>query len=214
MSPFHLAFPVHDLALARRFYGEMLGCPEGRSADEWVDFNFYGHQIVAHLAPAEAGLAQRNAVDGHGVPVRHFGIVLPMKDWEAMAERCRRGHRVSSSSRTSASRASRASRRRCSSSIRRATRSRSRHSPTSRAVREMIRRTSMFGKITLALAAAGSFSTAQNLAPPPLPPHPALPIPLLPPPSLSPPLSSPPPSPSSPLACPNQLDHDKEYGAR
>ena len=87
MSPFHLAFPVHDLALAREFYGQTLGCPEGRSSQEWIDFNFYGHQIVAHLAPAEAGPAQRNAVDGHGVPVRHFGIVLPMKDWEAMAGR-------------------------------------------------------------------------------------------------------------------------------
>jgi uncharacterized protein len=87
LSPFHLAFPVHDLAAARRFYGELLGCPEGRSSDEWVDFNFYGHQIVAHLAPGEAGTAHRNAVDGHGVPVRHFGIVLPMADWEAMAAR-------------------------------------------------------------------------------------------------------------------------------
>jgi len=87
ISPFHLAFPVHDLALARRFYGETLGCPEGRSADDWVDFNFYGHQIVAHLAPGETGSAQRNAVDGHGVPVRHFGIVLPMAEWEAVAQR-------------------------------------------------------------------------------------------------------------------------------
>jgi uncharacterized protein len=87
LSPFHLAFPVHDMALAREFYGELLGCPEGRSADDWVDFNFYGHQIVAHLTPAETGLAQRNAVDGHGVPVRHFGIVLPMADWETLAAR-------------------------------------------------------------------------------------------------------------------------------
>ena len=87
MSPFHLAFPVHDLALARGFYGDILGCPEGRSSDEWVDFNFYGHQIVAHLAPAETGPAQRNAVDGHGVPVRHFGIVLPMAEWEALEQR-------------------------------------------------------------------------------------------------------------------------------
>ncbi len=87
LSPFHLAFPVHDIAAARAFYGDLLGCPEGRSADDWVDFNFHGHQIVAHLAPDEAGLAQRNAVDGHGVPVRHFGLVLPMAEWEKMAER-------------------------------------------------------------------------------------------------------------------------------
>ena len=87
LSPFHLAFPVHDLALARQFYGQTLGCPEGRSAPDWIDFNFYGHQIVAHLAPAETGPAQRNAVDGHGVPVRHFGIVLPMAEWERLAQR-------------------------------------------------------------------------------------------------------------------------------
>jgi hypothetical protein len=87
LSPFHLAFPVHDLAAARSFYGELLGCPEGRSSDEWVDFNFYGHQIVAHLAPDETGEARKSAVDGHGVPVRHFGIVLPMAEWEALAAR-------------------------------------------------------------------------------------------------------------------------------
>jgi uncharacterized protein len=89
LSPFHLAFPVHDLEAARRFYGGLLGCPEGRSSPEWVDFNFYGHQIVAHLAPGESGPAQRNAVDGHGVPVRHFGIVLPMADWQALADHLR-----------------------------------------------------------------------------------------------------------------------------
>jgi extradiol dioxygenase family protein len=89
LSPFHLAFPVHDLAQARRFYGGLLGCPEGRSSDEWIDFNFYGHQIVAHLAPGETGPAQRNAVDGHGVPVRHFGIVLPLAEWTALSERLR-----------------------------------------------------------------------------------------------------------------------------
>ena len=87
MSPFHLAFPVHDLAAARAFYGEGLGCPEGRCSPDWVDFNFYGHQIVAHLAPNETGLAQRNEVDGDAVPVRHFGIVLPMADWQALADR-------------------------------------------------------------------------------------------------------------------------------
>ena len=87
MPPFHLAFPVRDLAEARRFYGELLGCPEGRSSPDWIDFNFYGHQIVAHLAPDETGEVRRSAVDGHGVPVRHFGIVLPLPEWEALAER-------------------------------------------------------------------------------------------------------------------------------
>ncbi|MBU4611443.1 VOC family protein [Achromobacter sp. GG226] len=87
MPPFHLAFPVHDLAAARRFYGELLGCPEGRSSDEWVDFNFYGHQIVAHLAPDECGTAQANDVDGKNVPVRHFGAVLTLAQWEALAEK-------------------------------------------------------------------------------------------------------------------------------
>ncbi|HEX5209446.1 MAG TPA: VOC family protein [Steroidobacteraceae bacterium] len=89
LSPFHVAFPVHDLAQARAFYGGTLGCPEGRSSEEWIDFNFYGHQIVAHLAPGETREAQRNTVDDHGVPVRHFGIVLPMAEWEALAERLR-----------------------------------------------------------------------------------------------------------------------------
>lgn len=87
LSPFHLAFPVHDLQAARQFYGGLLGCTEGRSSPEWIDFNFYGHQIVAHLAPGETAAAQRNAVDGHGVPVRHFGLVMPMADWQAMAAR-------------------------------------------------------------------------------------------------------------------------------
>jgi extradiol dioxygenase family protein len=87
LHPFHLAFPVHDLAAARLFYGELLGCPEGRSAPDWIDFDFFGHQIVAHLAPAETGMASTNAVDGHGVPVRHFGIVLPMEAWQAMADK-------------------------------------------------------------------------------------------------------------------------------
>ena len=87
LPPFHLAFPVHSLEAARGFYGGLLGCPEGRSSPEWVDFNFHGHQIVAHLAPQETGAAATNAVDGHGVPVRHFGVVLPMEEWKAMAQR-------------------------------------------------------------------------------------------------------------------------------
>lgn len=89
LSPFHVAFPVHDLAAARAFYGGTLGCPEGRSSEDWIDFNFFGHQIVAHLAPEETGQARRNTVDNQGVPVRHFGIVLPMPEWEALAERLR-----------------------------------------------------------------------------------------------------------------------------
>ena len=87
LRPFHLAFPVHDLAAARRFYGETMGCTEGRSSEEWVDFDFYGHQIVAHRAPGEAGDRANNHVDGHGVPVPHFGVVLAMADWQALAER-------------------------------------------------------------------------------------------------------------------------------
>lgn len=86
LPPFHLAFPVHDLAEARKFYGELLGCDEGRSSDEWIDFDFRGHQIVAHLAP-DAGDRASNPVDGHDVPVPHFGLVLPMEDWRAMADR-------------------------------------------------------------------------------------------------------------------------------
>ena len=86
---FHLAFPVHDLAQARQFYGELLGCPEGRSSHEWVDFDFHGHQIVAHLAPGEVGHRSTNAVDGDDVPVRHFGAILSMDDWQALADKLR-----------------------------------------------------------------------------------------------------------------------------
>jgi hypothetical protein len=85
---FHLAFPVRDLAEARAFYGGVLGCPEGRSAPDWVDFDFHGHQIVAHLAPAEAAAAT-SLVDGEDVPVRHFGLILEPADWRAVAERLR-----------------------------------------------------------------------------------------------------------------------------
>lgn len=87
LPPFHLAFPVHDLAAARGFYGDLLGCPEGRSADHWIDFNFHGHQIVAHLAPDAAPRHHQNRVDGDDVPVPHFGAVLPMKQWEEAAAR-------------------------------------------------------------------------------------------------------------------------------
>jgi extradiol dioxygenase family protein len=87
IPPFHLAFPVHSIAAAREFYGDLLGCPEGRSSEVWVDFNFYGHQIVAHLAPEEAGHRSTSAVDGHAVPVRHFGAVLSIAQWQALADR-------------------------------------------------------------------------------------------------------------------------------
>ncbi|HSF91648.1 MAG TPA: VOC family protein [Paracoccaceae bacterium] len=87
MHPFHLAFPVNDLTAARAFYKDLLGCREGRSSEAWVDFDFYGHQIVAHLAPDECGAAQTNAVDGHGVPVRHFGLVMSIDEWQAAADR-------------------------------------------------------------------------------------------------------------------------------
>jgi uncharacterized protein len=86
LSPFHLAIPVHDLAAARAFYGELLGCPEGRSADRWVDFDLYGHQLVVHLSDG-AGDRGSNPVDGHDVPVPHFGVVLPWAVWERLAER-------------------------------------------------------------------------------------------------------------------------------
>ncbi|MBB3764938.1 VOC family protein [Sphingomicrobium lutaoense] len=85
LAPFHLAFPVDDLAAARRFYGELLGCREGRSSAEWVDFDFHGHQIVAHLAP-DAGDRASNPVDGHEVPVPHFGLLLPVAQWQALAD--------------------------------------------------------------------------------------------------------------------------------
>ena len=91
LPPFHLAFPVHDLSVARQFYGDLLGCSEGRSSSEWVDFNFYGHQIVAHLAPDECGHRSTSAVDGHNVPVRHFGAILPLPEGETLAARLKAG---------------------------------------------------------------------------------------------------------------------------
>jgi extradiol dioxygenase family protein len=87
---FHLAFPVDDIAKARAFYGGVLGCREGRSAPDWVDFDFYGHQIVAHLAPDEVGHRSTSKVDDHDVPVRHFGAILSMQEWEALAEKLRK----------------------------------------------------------------------------------------------------------------------------
>ncbi len=90
LRPFHLAFPVHDLEAARAFWGGVMGCPEGRSSAEWIDFDFFGHQIVAHLVTdrAEAeGDDGANPVDGHDVPVPHFGIVLTLDDWQTLADR-------------------------------------------------------------------------------------------------------------------------------
>lgn len=87
VRPFHLAFPVDDLEAARAFYGGVLGCPEGRSSDHWIDYDFFGHQIVAHLAPGRGGRQASNAVDGDEVPVPHFGVVLDMDGFDALAGR-------------------------------------------------------------------------------------------------------------------------------
>lgn len=88
LSPFHLAVQVNDLAKAREFYGELLGCREGHSANTWVDFDFFGHQFVCHLnADKKPGGDHCNEVDGHGVPVPHFGIVLDMQRWSELADR-------------------------------------------------------------------------------------------------------------------------------
>ena len=90
MPPFHLAIKVSDIAAARDFYTGLLGCAEGRSSDTWVDFNFYGHQLVCHLVPpgqtrVRAG-TYSNPVDGHAVPIPHFGVVLEMDQWNELAE--------------------------------------------------------------------------------------------------------------------------------
>ncbi|MBL6853313.1 MAG: VOC family protein [Alphaproteobacteria bacterium] len=84
---FHLAFPVRSLREARAFYGNLLGCPEGRSSDEWVDFDFFGHQIVAHLSADVREVQAHNAVDGEQVPVRHFGVILSMSEWKKLADK-------------------------------------------------------------------------------------------------------------------------------
>jgi uncharacterized protein len=97
LTPFHVAVQVRDIAEARHFYREILGCSEGRSAAQWVDFNLYGHQFVCHLNPGlgKTGklTSHYNPVDGQGVPVPHFGVVLEMSDWRALAERVR-GHGI------------------------------------------------------------------------------------------------------------------------
>ncbi len=87
MRPFHLAFPVSDLDAARHFYSAVLGCEEGRSSDQWIDFNLFGHQIVAHLVPGARGSQTTNPVDGHNVPVPHFGVVLDLASFDSLAAR-------------------------------------------------------------------------------------------------------------------------------
>jgi len=84
---FHLAFPVNDLDQARAFYGGLLGCPEGRSAEDWIDFDFHGHQIVTHRTPMDARGPATNLVDGEAVPVRHFGVILELEAWKSLADR-------------------------------------------------------------------------------------------------------------------------------
>ena len=87
LSPFHLAIPVKDLSQSRQFYGELFGCPEGRSDTNWVDFDFFGHQLVCHVDPKASNRSVGNPVDGHSVPIPHFGIVLDMERWSELAER-------------------------------------------------------------------------------------------------------------------------------
>ena len=90
LCPFHVAFPVHDLTAARYFYTQLLGCAEGRCSASWIDFDLYGHQIVAHLKPGMApAVVHHNAVDGEAVPVPHFGVILAWDDWQALAVRLR-----------------------------------------------------------------------------------------------------------------------------
>jgi extradiol dioxygenase family protein len=88
-QPFHLAIPVHDLGAARAFYGGVFGCPEGRSSHDWVDFDFFGHQVVAHLDPGKMKHVHHNEVDGQDVPVPHFGVVMEWGAWHRLAERLR-----------------------------------------------------------------------------------------------------------------------------
>lgn len=86
IPPFHLAFPVSDLDKTLAFYRDLLGCRTGRTSERWIDFNFFGHQITAHLRPEEVRQAQTNEVDGHNVPVRHFGAVLEWEQWHRLAD--------------------------------------------------------------------------------------------------------------------------------
>lgn len=87
IPPFHLAFPVKDLKETDQFYSNILGCSKGRSSDHWIDYNLFGHQVVAHLAPEDAGKGSTNDVDGHQVPVKHFGVILEWQQWHDFAEK-------------------------------------------------------------------------------------------------------------------------------
>ena len=88
MSPkFHLAFPVHNLELSREFYTKVLGCTLGRESDNWIDYNFYGHQVVAHLSPDDCTDPRTNLVDGDQIPARHFGVILPWNQWIDLCEK-------------------------------------------------------------------------------------------------------------------------------
>ena len=89
MRPFHLAFPVDNLEKTREFYTKVLGCNEGRSSDRWIDFDMYGHQVVAHLIDKVENL-QTNPVDGDDVPASHFGVILNLEDWEELADRLKK----------------------------------------------------------------------------------------------------------------------------
>ncbi|HWY99364.1 MAG TPA: VOC family protein [Bacteroidia bacterium] len=90
IRPFHVAFPVHNLEVTRKFYSEVLGCKIGRSAERWIDFDLYGHQISAHLVEGWKGGINTNPVDGKNVPVLHWGVILEMNQWEALAERLKK----------------------------------------------------------------------------------------------------------------------------
>lgn len=86
-KPFHLAFPIRDIEETRKFYEKLLGCEIGRSTEKWIDFNFFGHQLSAHVRPEELAQAKANLVDGKDVPVRHFGVILPWEEWNQLAEK-------------------------------------------------------------------------------------------------------------------------------
>ena len=88
MIPFHLAFPVTDLVQTRYFYGDILECPLGRSTSKWIDFNFFGHQLSAHLVEEQKVQSAVNQVDGDAIPTRHFGAILPWEQWERLHKRC------------------------------------------------------------------------------------------------------------------------------